>query len=226
MSGRIKVMTVSRTLRERVPTHNWYNWLFSDIIPPGSTTLGGGLSTDIIPVYIYLNVSFSVMVPVYILDIYTTQTTLSQRVSEQTQAITSPLRCLDMEQRWQHLDWIRQATVEYSHCFLENVHGFHFGMATVDYGIVKITTPMKDQLQSSVVVPTAWQLVIIISAEITYTHTESLICRKSCSACKSDERWLICVFLDSCCCCCCSSGASVCTGHGYCALARMLTTVH
>ncbi len=58
--------------------------------------------------------SLSVVVPVWItLLIYTdtTQTALPQRVSEQIQTITSPLRCLEQEQRWQHLDWIKQVAV-------------------------------------------------------------------------------------------------------------------
>ncbi len=40
-----------------------------------------------------------------------TQTALPQRVSEQTETITSQLRCLEQEQRLQHLDWIRQGAV-------------------------------------------------------------------------------------------------------------------
>ncbi len=54
------------------------------------------------------------MVPVWItLQIYSdmTQTALPRRVSEQTKAITLTVHFLEQEQRWQHLDWIRQGAV-------------------------------------------------------------------------------------------------------------------
>ncbi len=114
MSGRSEVVSV-KTVWECVPMH----WEFKIT---GCSPLTSNTPREVLPlVGVYQqrstskfpSDSLSVVVPVWInLLIYTdmTQTALPQRVSEQIQTITSPLRCLDQEQKWQHLDWIRQVT--------------------------------------------------------------------------------------------------------------------
>ncbi len=107
--GRSEVVSV-KTVWERVPIP----W---ELKTTGYSPLTSNTPQEVLPlVGVYQqrstskfpSDSLSVVVPVWItLLIYTdtTQTALPQRVTEQTQAITSPLRCLEQEQRWQHLDW-------------------------------------------------------------------------------------------------------------------------
>ncbi len=138
MSGRIKVMTVSRTLLERVPTH-LYNWLFSDIIPPTKCYpwWGPGLSTDIIVINSskFPSDSLTVMVPVYILDIQHKQHCFGECPNRH---LSTPLFGHGTEMTTSRLDQTGRSRILELFPLLPREHGFHFGIGdTGNLGSIK-----------------------------------------------------------------------------------------